>query len=159
VEAMTLADRIVVMNDGNIEQIGTPDDIYHDPASRFVASFIGSPPMNFIEAEVVGENELEFRDGTRLIVPEQALPSESSVVIGIRPEKIKLFTGEGKGRFRLDIELVEKLGAGELLYSRIGEEAVVVTLAENSVVEASTCWAELSPDSLYYFSKESDRRL
>ncbi|BCL62014.1 sugar ABC transporter ATP-binding protein [Desulfomarina profundi] len=159
VEAMTLADRIVVMNDGNIEQIGTPDEIYHNPASKFVAGFIGSPPMNFIRARIVGKNELELLDGTRLILPGQELPTESEVLIGIRPEKIKLFTEKKEGRIKLEIELVEKLGSGELLYSRIGEESIVVTLAENSAEVADTCWAEFSPDDLYLFSGEADGRI
>ncbi|WP_457576997.1 ABC transporter ATP-binding protein [Desulfomarina sp.] len=159
VEAMTLADRIVVMNDGNIEQIGTPDEIYHNPASRFVAGFIGSPPMNFLQARVVGKEEIEFLDKTRLVLPDRQLPVEGEVVIGIRPEKIRLFSEEKDGRIKLKIELVEKLGAGELLYSRIGEESIVVTLAEDSAVEAETCWAEFSPGDLYLFSREADGRI
>ncbi|MBW1637115.1 MAG: sn-glycerol-3-phosphate ABC transporter ATP-binding protein UgpC [Deltaproteobacteria bacterium] len=159
VEAMTLADRIVVMNDGHIEQIGSPNEIYHNPASKFVASFIGSPPMNFLVAEPVTEQEIKFADGTHLVLSDQRVPVGTNIVIGIRPEKIKLFPEAAKGRIQLEVELVEKLGAGELLYSRIGDEAIVVSLAENAVVDAQTCWAELSPDSLYFFSLESNRRL
>lgn len=159
VEAMTLADRIVVMNDGNIEQIGTPDEIYHSPASKFVAGFIGSPPMNFLQARVVGKEEIEFLDETRLFLPGRKLPEEGEVIIGIRPEKIRLFPEEKDGRIKLEIELVEKLGAGELLYSRIENEPIVVTLAENSAVESETCWAEFSPGDLYLFSGESAGQL
>src|SRR5580704_8605203 len=68
VEAMTLADRIVIMRDGNIEQVGSPDEVFHRPATRFVASFIGSPPMNLVEAEIA-DDQFVFTNGDRLPIP------------------------------------------------------------------------------------------
>ncbi|HET7453595.1 MAG TPA: TOBE domain-containing protein, partial [Thermoanaerobaculia bacterium] len=95
VEAMTMADRIVIMNHGRICQIGTPIEVYDRPATRFVAGFIGSPPMNFFDAEVAGgeaDLALVLRDGVRLSLPRPELASAAGrkVVFGIRPEHISL---------------------------------------------------------------------
>ena len=95
-EAMTLADRIVVLRDGRIDQIGVPDELYAQPVNRFVASFIGSPTMNFLEATVVAENgELAVvpNGGRRLPVPTSLVDrfaphAGRSVVFGIRPENV-----------------------------------------------------------------------
>lgn len=159
VEAMTLADKIVIINDGHIEQIGSPKEIYHDPASQFVAGFIGSPPMNFLAAKVVEKKVIEFAEGTRMTIENIVLPDTGSVVVGIRPEKIRLFSEKGSGRLRLEIELIEKLGAGELIYSRIGDQEIVVNILDSSTIDHDECWAEFHPDNIYIFSSESHNRL
>ncbi|MBT3178877.1 MAG: sn-glycerol-3-phosphate ABC transporter ATP-binding protein UgpC [Desulfobacula sp.] len=159
VEAMTLADKIVIINDGHIEQIGSPDEIYHDPASKFVAGFIGSPPMNFFAAKVVGKKMIEFGKGTRMTIENKTLPDKRSLVAGIRPEKIQIFSEKREGRLRLEVELIEKLGAGKLLYSHIGDQPIVVNIPDSSTTDLDQCWAELSPDNIYFFSSESHKRL
>jgi sn-glycerol 3-phosphate transport system ATP-binding protein len=159
VEAMTLADKIVIINDGHIEQIGSPKEIYHDPASQFVAGFIGSPPMNFFKAKVVGEEMIEFGEGTRMTMENIVLPGTGSVVVGIRPEKMRLFSEKGDSRLRLEVELIEKLGAGELLYSHIGDQEIVVNMQDSSTINLDECWVEFSPDNIYFFSSESHKRL
>ena len=131
VEAMTLADRIVMMNHGRIEQIGTPDDLYHRPVSRFVAGFIGSPPMNFFDCTLTGDEaglSLRLADGTELGVPPERvaryLPHrEKKMVFGIRPENLGAAdAATPEGRFMpCRVEVVEPLGADTLLYFRIGE--------------------------------------
>src|SRR5580658_3145364 len=96
VEAMTLADRVVVMNAGRIEQIGPPNEVYHNPKTRFVAGFIGSPAMNFLPARVVngGSNlTIRFNDQLSLPVPESRTARykgyvDKDVVFGLRPEDI-----------------------------------------------------------------------
>jgi len=158
VEAMTLADKIVIINDGHIEQIGTPKEIYHNPASRFVASFIGSPPMNFFTAKVVGEKTIELGEGTRMTMKNKSLRDSETVLIGIRPEKIQLFSEKGEGRIRLEVDLIEKLGAGELIYSRINDQEIVVNIPDSSHINGK-CWAELPIESIYLFSSESHKRL
>jgi len=159
VEAMTLADKIVIINDGHIEQIGSPEEIYHNPTSQFVAGFIGSPPMNFFTAKVVGEKMIAFGEGTRMTIESIVLPDTESVVAGIRPEKIRLFSEKKEGRLRLEVELIEKLGAGELLYSSIGDQPIVVNIQDNSTIDHNECWAELPADNIYFFSSESHKRL
>ncbi|OQY52011.1 MAG: sn-glycerol-3-phosphate ABC transporter ATP-binding protein UgpC [Desulfobacteraceae bacterium 4572_89] len=159
VEAMTLADKIVIINDGHIEQIGSPKEIYHNPASRFVAGFIGSPPMNFFTAKIVGKKVLEFGEGTRMTMQNMSLPDSGGVMIGIRPEKIRLFSEKKEGRLRLEVELIEKLGAGELVYSRISDQEIVVNIPDSSHIGPGECWAELPPENIYFFSSESHKRL
>jgi multiple sugar transport system ATP-binding protein len=88
VEAMTLADRIVIMRDGNIEQVGTPDDVFRRPATQFVAGFIGSPPMNMMEA-TVADGEITFDNGDKLPLPQQfanKVASGDRIVFGLRPD-------------------------------------------------------------------------
>jgi multiple sugar transport system ATP-binding protein len=104
VEAMTLADRVVVLRDGRIEQVGTPLELYDRPASRFVAQFIGTPQMNVVSAGVLPQ--LQSALGVRL-------PGDG--VVGLRPESVTL-TAAGKGQFDGRVDLVEALGAETLIY-------------------------------------------
>ena len=90
VEAMTLADRIVIMRDGHIEQVGTPDDVFRRPATRFVAGFIGSPPMNLVDASVADSN-IVFANGDRLPLPAafaKSVASGQKIVFGLRPDDL-----------------------------------------------------------------------
>lgn len=125
VEAMTLGDRIVIMKDGMVNQIGSPLEVYDRPINRFVASFIGSPEMNFIDGNVVRENErLRFvsDDGsvTQDLGPTQLIRNaDNGVVLGIRPEHIRLVpVTEGPGC--LQIEVVEHLGFQTMIMGRTG---------------------------------------
>jgi multiple sugar transport system ATP-binding protein len=116
-EAMTLADRIVVLNDRKIEQIGTPMEVYSKPASRFVAGFVGSPAMNFIKVEV-GASGITAHDGTR-IPPGHSKLSTGSYELGIRPEALRVVpkSGDATGQ----VKVVERLGDRTLVYARMGD--------------------------------------
>lgn len=127
-EAMTLADRVIVMKDGRIEQIGAPMDIYRRPASLFVAQFIGSPSMNVLEAEV-REGGVRLLDGTQLAVPTAGQLGQR-VSIGLRPEAIALGNNDG---LVARVETLEPLG----------QELVV----EFSTQAAGPLWSRLPPDS------------
>jgi multiple sugar transport system ATP-binding protein len=123
-EAMTLADRIVVMNDRRIQQVGPPMEIYSRPANQFVAQFVGSPAMTLASASIVdGKGEyatLKLGDGTvvKTRVPRSALPNDEQLRIGIRPEAVRVASkGETKGR----VELVERLGERTLIYARLSD--------------------------------------
>jgi len=127
VEAMTLADRVVVMNFGRIEQIGTPHELYHTPKTRFVAGFIGSPAMNFMKARVVnGGNNLTVRlgDDLSLPIPEGRTARykpylDKEVVFGLRPEDIIETRGElppGAAAFDVQLDVVEPLGMETMVY-------------------------------------------
>jgi multiple sugar transport system ATP-binding protein len=127
VEAMTLADRVVVMNAGRIEQIGAPNDVYHSPKTRFVAGFIGSPAMNFLPARIVnGGNNLTIRlsDTLSLPVPESRTKRyqayiEKEVVFGLRPEDIIENRGElppGSAAFDVQLDVVEPMGMETMVY-------------------------------------------
>jgi multiple sugar transport system ATP-binding protein len=136
VEAMTLGDRVVVMHDGHVEQVGTPLEIYNRPASRFVAGFIGSPAMNLFEVRVagVGDEVLLEAERLRIIAPAErraALTNYAgrSVVIGIRPEHAAVLTGPEPGPSDGDavVEVTEQLGAELIAELRVGTVSFTVS--------------------------------
>ncbi len=128
VEAMTLADRVVVMNQGRIEQIGTPNDLYHHPATRFVAGFIGSPAMNFIPCRLEEDSgQLKVRLTDRLAFPlpparaarYRAVPRTESLLLGIRPEHITEAQNHpepGVENFETVLDVTEPMGMETLVY-------------------------------------------
>ena len=124
-EAMTLADRIIVMNDRRIQQVGRPMDIYNRPANVFVAQFVGSPAMTLLPAQMVDDGEfatLKIGDGTvvETRVRRDQLPQWSNLRLGLRPEAVRL-GGRGKGTTKAKAELVERLGERTLVYARLGD--------------------------------------
>ena len=125
VEAMTLADRIVIMNDGVVEQVGTPKEIYRYPASSFVAGFIGSPQTNLLRGSI-GEAGSNFSDvgGAQLSFPQGSLPrlKDREVILGIRPEDVEI----GGNTVEAVVDVVEELGSHRLLYCRCGASTVTV---------------------------------
>lgn len=146
VEAMTLADRIVVLNSGVIQQVGTPEEIYNSPGNVFVASFVGNPPMNLIPTEIFQEKGrvcISFNDE---VIPFPALLQDKfqylagkKVIFGIRPEDIAL-----NDCFSLDctvnaeISEQEFLGNTVLVHARTGKERLVVLSNENRILERGT---------------------
>ena len=121
VEAMTMATRIIIMNKGIVQQVGTPDEIYDQPANTFVAQFVGSPPMNLIPATI---REDEMRLSGRLAVDHPGpLPKRREVTFGIRPEKLSI-QASGEGRLPARVSVVERLGAETVIGCRLmtGEE-------------------------------------
>ena len=128
VEAMTLADRVVVMNHGRIEQIGTPNELYHKPATKFVASFIGSPAMNFIPCrleDVAGKLHVRLTD--RIVFPlpparaarYQGVPRTDKLLLGLRPEHIteaKQHSEPGVETFDTVLDVTEPMGMETLIY-------------------------------------------
>jgi len=131
VEAMTMADRIVVLRNGVIEQVGTPFELYHHPRNRFVAGFIGSPPMNFMSATLretgARETRVEMADGSSLLLP-TGCPSwlaNTSGTLGIRPEHVRIVEGE-ESPFRGTVLTVECLGALTHVHVRLAKERTVL---------------------------------
>ena len=116
VEAMTLADRIVILNLGNIEQVGTPDEIYNNPSNIFVAQFIGTPKMNILplsNENIISENKIHFLGNE--ITFEKIKFNKNKYFIGIRPEHFNI-SNESKLNFKPKIELVENLGNEKIVY-------------------------------------------
>jgi sn-glycerol 3-phosphate transport system ATP-binding protein len=127
VEAMTLADRVIVMNAGNVEQVGRPIEVYDNPASLFVAGFIGSPAMNLVAARRVGD-EVELGGSARLALPaELRNVAPEAVIVGIRPEHLEIGKGEGPG-FQVTVETVEALGGHSLVHGTFGAATVVARM-------------------------------
>ncbi|WP_367155873.1 ABC transporter ATP-binding protein, partial [Mesorhizobium sp.] len=132
-EAMTLADRIVVLKAGNVEQIGAPLDLYDDPANRFVAGFIGSPKMNFMPARVVETGpgaatvELVNHAGARLSKPLQSTPPAvgAEVVLGVRPEHF-FDAGKGDCDIAVKADVAEHLGSVSYVYAGAGDDELII---------------------------------
>jgi multiple sugar transport system ATP-binding protein len=161
VEAMTLADRIVVMNRGLIEQVGTPTALYDAPANLFVAGFIGSPAMNFIAGQVRSAQDglvVATPDGESFPLPPGLDAAEGrTLTIGIRPEHLSL-AGESPVRLRVDI--VEPTGDETNLYGKVGEELVCVRLHRRAAVSPGQVVALAWPlDHLHVFDSASGLRL
>ncbi|PPK42719.1 carbohydrate ABC transporter ATP-binding protein (CUT1 family) [Trinickia symbiotica] len=129
-EAMTLADRIVVMNRGHIEQIGPPGDIYHRPRTPFVAGFIGSPPMNLLEATCASDGGVVLANGIELLFAERGLPGHGEaggarILVGIRPEAFVV--RHDMSGLVCTVEAVEDMGSHRLLYCRLGRQRIIAT--------------------------------
>ena len=118
VEAMTLAERMIVMNAGRMEQIGTPDEVYHRPATTFVAGFIGSPPMNLVRGRAEGAG---FTAGGQLLPLAAPAPREGELVMGVRPEHVELAQRPAAAAWPLRVQALEMLGAERLVYGLLGE--------------------------------------
>lgn len=132
-EAMTLADRIVVMNDRKIQQVGTPMEIYDRPANRFVAQFVGSPAMTMLPATldaVSGDHAtVRLADGTRVLtkVPTVSLAGETALTLGLRPECVTI-AAPGSASIDGEAIIVERLGDRTLVYSRLGDGSEITAV-------------------------------
>ncbi|WP_414474953.1 ABC transporter ATP-binding protein [Microvirga sp. M2] len=126
VEAMTMADRIVVLRGGAIEQIGTPQELYHEPRTRFVAGFIGSPAMNFLKARIQGETAT-LPCGTRIDVRRVMSGSDGEGELGIRPEHIGL-ARPGEPSLKATVDVVEPLGSDTLLAATVSGGSLIARL-------------------------------
>jgi sn-glycerol 3-phosphate transport system ATP-binding protein len=160
VEAMTLADRMMVMNGGAAEQIGTPLEVYHRPASLFVAGFIGSPAMNVLPARLTA--------GAVTLTGEAGRP----VMLGVRPEHLVVGDGAGICDIPLRVELIEALGADTVVHGRLGEDG---DLAEDRVRSAADLLVRLpgsarvragdrlhvaiTPGEVHLFDRDTGRRI
>jgi ABC-type sugar transport system ATPase subunit len=138
VEAMTLADRIVVLRAGRVEQIGTPLDLYNRPANRFVAGFIGAPHMNFFAGKVIGKG-IQLEGGHLLSpAPGRTLETGSDLTVGVRPQHMRIGTnGSGPTAIEAKIRLVEELGSETVIHAVAeGQPRIVLTLPGQQQVKA-----------------------
>lgn len=136
VEAMTLAQRMIVMNAGNMEQFGTPEEVYHTPASTFVASFIGSPPMNLLK---------------------HAPNSKPGTILGIRPEHMDI----GDTGWEVRVDTIELLGAERLVYATMGQDTLIVRIDEGRPSPTPGDAIRVAPreDRLHWFNAETGKRI
>ena len=157
VEAMTLAQRMIVMNAGRMEQIGTPDEVYHRPATSFVASFIGSPPMNLIRGVADGSR---FGAGGLTLALPSAAPRSGELVLGLRPEHAELHL-DGAAGWPLKVEALEMLGAERLVHGQIGAAPFTVrrdaTLAPPKVGDTVSLTAV--PEHVHWFDAGTHKRI
>ena len=160
-EAMTMADRIVCMKDGYVQQIGTPKELYFDPVNVFVAGFIGEPPMNFIRVTVknghvnVGGNDLDLKPrlGSKLAAYEG-----KEVVFGFRPEAIVLNKAENAYVMKSTVELTEMLGDNTNVYINIGDEKAILKVDPHDTPELDTEFDFYLPyEGVYLFDGETEK--
>lgn len=154
VEAMTLADRIIVLNDGRIEQIGTPSEIYNHPASTFVASFMGAPPMNIVQANI-NDGITQLEGGATLPL---AAPANTAgpIQLGIRPEDIRL---NGNGEMSIDVKIIEELGANRLLHGELGGQSFSVSVPKDTAVDIGDVPVTVADDAMHWFDSTTGVRV
>jgi sn-glycerol 3-phosphate transport system ATP-binding protein len=159
VEAMTLADRMIVMNAGVAEQVGRPIEVYEDPNSLFVAGFIGSPAMNFLPGKRVGD-AVDVGGDVRIELPAAMRASApESITVGLRPEHLE--PGEGAGPvFRFNVDTVEALGADSMLHGAFGAGTLVARVEGHSTPPPGSSLAlRARPGKLYFFDSATGKRL
>ncbi len=165
-EAMSLADRIVIMRDGKIIQIGTPEDVYHDSANMFVANFIGTPPTNFIKVKVsVREREIIlFNEDFKIIYSKESAPGlipydESDIILGIRPENITI-TKENDALLKTECLLVEPQGSYNIIVTKIvGKIVKIVVPSEIKIRPGETFYIKFKKDTILFFDPKTEERI
>jgi sn-glycerol 3-phosphate transport system ATP-binding protein len=159
VEAMTLADRMIVMNAGVAEQVGRPIDVYDDPNSLFVAGFIGSPAMNFLPGKRAGD-VVDVGGDIRVPLPDALRASAGeSITVGVRPEHLQ--PGEGSGPvFRFKVDTVEALGADSLVHGLVGAGTLVARVDGHATPEPGAALTfHVRPGKLFFFDSATGKRL
>ena len=155
VEAMTLAQRMIVMNAGRMEQIGTPEEVYARPATTFVAGFIGSPPMNLLHGRADG---MSFGLTGQTLELRRPAPRAGALILGARPEHVRL---SNQGLWALKVEMIEMLGAERLVYGRIGAALFTVRIAGTDPVPivGQTVMLDVPPEHLHWFDEQTQARV
>jgi multiple sugar transport system ATP-binding protein len=158
VEAMSLADRVAVMNDGVLQQVGSPSEVYLNPANLFVAQFVGSPVMNVVPVEVAGDSvavggghAFDFPAGLGARI-EAALPAGHALVMGVRPEAVLVAREEAPGSRPLEAHFIEPLGAYDIVDLKVGERYLKARTASGFVKHrGDRVWARLDAGQVHFF--------
>jgi len=163
VEAMTMADRIVVMNRGQIEQIGSPLELYDLPCNLFVAQFIGSPAMNLIHGEVVIRNAqpwLVAKNGVEWPLPRRGLEVGQPLAYGIRPEDLRVDTVSGEGAIDANVLVVEPTGAQtEIVLDVTGDQLTVSATGRPSRKPGEDVKLHVAVDAVHLFDESTGQRI
>ena len=159
VEAMTLADRMIVMNAGRAEQIGTPMQVYEDPQTIFVAGFIGSPAMNFVGGKGDGDGSIALDGGGRMRASVRVAPGQA-VTVGVRPEHARPVSAE-RAMMRGPVEMVEQLGADALVHVGYGSGAPIIVRVPHGAQPqvGATYGFDVDPAHVFVFDAQQGTRL
>ncbi len=156
IEAMTMADKIVVMNAGRVEQIGAPLALYDDPANLFVAGFIGSPAMNFLPGRLGEGGAVVLENGARIGVASTAAKPGQAVTVGVRPESLEI----AAAGLAAEIVVVEPTGADTQIYCTLaGREVNVVSRERHDFAPGDSIRLRVAPDKALLFDAESGARI
>lgn len=168
IEAMTLGDKVAVMKDGIVQQFGTPKEIYNNPANLFVASFIGSPPMNFIplrlSRDAAGWHALLESGQDRCELPLDLVNGQSlegrEVILGIRPEQISVGTEAGLPSLRAEVQVIEPTGPDTMVFVSLNQTKVCCRLAPDAAPNPGTSLTlQFEPDKVLLFDAQTGERL
>ena len=161
VEAMTLADKMVVMNGGRIQQAGPPLDLYDDPDNRFVAGFVGSPKMNFLPAQVAAGGRLALADGAEIPLPFPGPAPGDAVEIGLRPEHLHLLPPGAQAQGLMiegKVTLIEELGAESFVHAVLSDGTrATIRAGRDEAVTGTTLRATADPRHMLLFSPDGAR--
>jgi multiple sugar transport system ATP-binding protein len=159
IEAMTMADKIVVMRDGRVEQVGSPLDLYDNPDNVFVAGFIGSPSMNFLHGKIAvsaGRKQFVSDNGLVLPLPETAAAEGQAVTYGIRPEHIRI----GDGGVTMNVVVVEPTGSETQIFAKSGGDLIDALVKDRiSARPGSEIGFLIDPANVRLFDRKSERRI
>jgi sn-glycerol 3-phosphate transport system ATP-binding protein len=159
-EAMTLADRLIVMRGGFVEQVGTPTEVYHRPATRFVAGFVGSPPMNLIEGHIDADGGFTTgEDGAALPLGRTDLGGQQ-VIFGIRPEALSIAGVAGSGTLEGTVDFVEEFGAARVIHlDWAGQPLAVALSVPTAAAPGQKLRLAVAPEAVHLYSAETGKRL
>ena len=165
VEAMTMADRIVIMRDGYIQQIGSPKEIYADPANKFVAGFIGNPAMNFLEVSFdgkdvrVGDAKLKIGKKDADLLGKLGY-KDKDLILGVRPEKVTLANKKSDNTVKAKCEFVELLGYDLIVHTSLsGQKLMFKCESEKDMEVGDDISINMDMDSFYFFDASTNRRI
>ncbi|MBA4489402.1 ABC transporter ATP-binding protein [Paracoccus sp. S1E-3] len=159
IEAMTMADKIVVMRDGRVEQVGAPLHLYDYPSNVFVAGFIGSPSMNFLRGRIVSEGgakQFASESGLRLPLPDTPAEVGAEVIYGIRPEHI----GVGDAGIPVDVVVVEPTGSETQIFAKAGGDVIDAIVKDRiSAAPGSQIHFVIDPANVHLFDAQTEQRI
>ena len=163
IEAMTLGHRLMVLNDGYVEQLGTPIELYESPATKFVAGFIGSPSMNFLDAVINEDGTRVNFDGGESMRIEGGLPKHGnqSVTVGLRPEHL-FISDNGDAQLQQRVDVIEHLGADTLIHGTLGDSSIELTVSLKGIQNAGKNTAlnlQIAAKDVHIFDRTTGQRL
>ncbi|MCL0029410.1 ABC transporter ATP-binding protein [Dehalococcoidia bacterium] len=165
VEAMSMADRVVIMKDGFLQQIDAPEELYNNPKNMFIAGFLGSPPMNMLEGDVVkGDTVIDF--GTFTYKPPNRMGERirkaeiSEVVLGVRPEHITIIKEGQENTLRARVDLIEMMGKESYIYLTVGGKSLVVTTSPTQNLGiGEEVWLLLNEGMIHIFDRKTKKTI
>jgi len=158
IEALTLSDRVIIMNEGRIMQEGSPYDIYHHPANIFVAEFIGDPGINLFDGKI--DNGVIKCGEIHIPLPNNFTKNKGSLIVGVRPEKIEVSETKKNGWQEVTTGIIQPTGANTIIEVKAGETPI--TLLQNGFItlpENSKLWINFELDTLIFFDHETQENL
>jgi sn-glycerol 3-phosphate transport system ATP-binding protein len=161
-EAMTLGDRLVVMNGGRIEQVGTPAEVYNRPATRFVANFVGSPSMNLMEGEIDRHGVFVYDEQRRIALPGaiEARLCGHKVTLGVRAEAARLVPAGTPGSWPATVDFIEELGAGRVIHTDFDGLSFAVALTDSAdFATGDPVGVSFTPADVHLYAADTGRRI